>query len=377
MRLSPYGHPIVLWNLDFCRSATLDFNINMPGKTFIFTALRLLDTDMNYLTPPCRYYFSFSIDVAATLEMYCDGGDDAMLQKLSGLEGRKYAGYCIEKDPPTEGEGTFHTINIRPVQQGPTKPYPQDHYHARPWMCIPILPETTHPWSRTPLKLSKPLPWSNCYHPTCYDIRARIPKEIRNYSETPRLRSSSPTVNNPLIKDEELRKLLRAGVDEHRVFRILNGIEERPDICTDPPDDTSETCKTFLAKIPGIDDLEADDGFIPVLRIDHILTNVPEISNPLQLWEDRDLFRGVVREYQLSQYGPILRVGPEASVLDDALSKDNATSDPSHDSMKDFGSGSDYSDTYGVRSLPDTDEAFQTPARRRKGEYQLWLSRVA
>ncbi|KAK0440983.1 hypothetical protein EV421DRAFT_1813354 [Armillaria borealis] len=338
---------------------------------FISTTLRLLDVDMNYLTPPCRYYFAFSIDVAATLELYCDGGDDTMLQKLSGLESRKYAGYCIEKDPPTEGDGTFHTINIRPVQQGPTKPYPRDHYHARPWMCIPILPETAHPRSRTPLKLSKPLPWGNCYHPTCYDIRARIPKETRNYSETPRLRCSSPTVNIPLMQDEEFCKFLRAGVDEYRALRILNGIEERPDICMDPPDDTSDTCKTFLAKIPGIEDLEADDGFTPVLRIDHVLTNVPEISNPLELWEDRDLFRRVVREYQLSRYGPVLLVGPEGPALDDTLSKDDTTLEPSDDSMEDFGSGSDFSDTYGVRSLPDSDEASQTPARRRKGKWRI------
>ncbi len=93
------------------------------------------------------------------------------------------------------------------------------------------------------------------------------------------------------MQDEEFCKLLRAGVDEYRALRILNGMEERPDICMDPSDDTSETCKTFLANIPGIEDLEADDGFTPVLRIDHILTNVPEISNPLQLWEDRDLFQ--------------------------------------------------------------------------------------
>ncbi len=36
------------------------------------------------------------IDVAATLEVYCDGGDDTMLQKLDGLQDKKYAGYCLE-----------------------------------------------------------------------------------------------------------------------------------------------------------------------------------------------------------------------------------------------------------------------------------------
>ncbi|KAK0463693.1 uncharacterized protein EV420DRAFT_1745229 [Desarmillaria tabescens] len=326
---------------------------------------------MNYFTPPCRFYFTFSIDVAATLELYCDGGDDAMLQKLSSLESRKYAGYCIEKDPSTEGDIKFHTISIRPVQQGLTKPYPRDFPRSRPAMCIPILPETAHPRFRTPLKLSKPLPWSNCYHPTCFDIRARVPKEVRNYLQTPRLRSPSPALTKPLLQDEEFYHLLRAGVNEDRILRILDGIEQCPDICMDPPDDTSETCRTFLARIPGIDELEADNGFIPVLRIDHILTNVPEISDPSDLWEDRSLFRRVVREYQLSRYGPVLLVRPEEPILDDTLSKDDTTLEPSEDSMEDFGSGSDFSDTYGVRSLPDSDEVSQTLSHRRKGKWKI------
>lgn len=291
-----------------------------------------------------------------------------MLKKLSGLENKKYAGYCIERDLPTEGDNSFHTINIRPVQQGLTKRYPQDPYRARPAMCIPILPETFHPRSRTPLKLSKPLPWNNCYHPTCYDIRARIPKELRNYSETPRLRSSTPVINQPLIQDEEFYRLLRDGIGEDRVLRILDGTEERPDICIDTSDDPSETCTTFLAKIPGKEDLEADDGFTPVLRIDHNLTNVPEIYNPSELWEDRDLFRRIVHEYQLSRYAPVLLVGPQ----EPALSKDDITLEPSGDSMEDFGgSGSEASGSYGVRSLPDSDEVSQTPVRRRKSKWRV------
>ncbi len=47
------------------------------------------------LTPPYHHYFTFSIDVAATLELYCDGGDTAMLQKLDGVQDRQYAGYSF------------------------------------------------------------------------------------------------------------------------------------------------------------------------------------------------------------------------------------------------------------------------------------------
>ncbi len=51
------------------------------------------------VTPPLNHYFTFSIDVAATLELYCDGGDKTMLEKLDGVQSRQYAGYCTEVRP--------------------------------------------------------------------------------------------------------------------------------------------------------------------------------------------------------------------------------------------------------------------------------------
>ncbi len=48
------------------------------------------------LAPPLYTYITLSIDVAATLKLYCGGGDEAMLQKLDGLQDHKYAGYCLD-----------------------------------------------------------------------------------------------------------------------------------------------------------------------------------------------------------------------------------------------------------------------------------------
>ncbi len=48
------------------------------------------------LAPPLDTYFTFSIDVEATLDLYCDGGDEVMKEKLDGMQNRQYAGYCAE-----------------------------------------------------------------------------------------------------------------------------------------------------------------------------------------------------------------------------------------------------------------------------------------
>ncbi|KAK0441958.1 hypothetical protein EV421DRAFT_1811052 [Armillaria borealis] len=92
-----------------------------------------------------------------------------MLRKLDGLQDKKYAGYCLEVINPSEKDSKYYTVHIRPVQQGLTKPHPRKPQHARPAMCVPVLRATAHPRSREPLQVSKPLPWNDCYHPTCYN----------------------------------------------------------------------------------------------------------------------------------------------------------------------------------------------------------------
>ncbi|PBK92977.1 hypothetical protein ARMGADRAFT_1080176 [Armillaria gallica] len=58
----------------------------------------------NQVVPPWDSHFTFSIDVTATLEVYCDGGDDTMLQKLDGLQDKKHAGYWLEVTNASEEE---------------------------------------------------------------------------------------------------------------------------------------------------------------------------------------------------------------------------------------------------------------------------------
>ncbi|KAK0228977.1 hypothetical protein IW262DRAFT_1354084 [Armillaria fumosa] len=209
------------------------------------------------LAPPVSHYFTFSIDVEATLDLYCDGGDEVMKQKLEGIQNQQYAAT------------PYHVINMRPVQQGLTKPHSRKPQHTRPTMCVPILPTTAHPRNREPSG----------------------------------------------VEDSRYGKLLRAGLDDDRILQILDGQEDGPDT-----DDSSETdskiCKTLLAKIPGMDKPEEDYGFVLVIRIDHVLSNVPEVCDLSQLHGDVDLFLSIVEEYQLARYGFILLYPPEEPEFD-------------------------------------------------------------
>ncbi|KAK0183657.1 hypothetical protein F5146DRAFT_151568 [Armillaria mellea] len=250
------------------------------------------------LAPPLYTYFTFSIDVAATLKLYCGGGDDAMLQKLDGMQDRKYAGYCLDIVEADTEEPFYSIIRVRPLQQGLTKPHPRKPQYARPTMCIPVLPTTAHPKSRRPFKVARgPLPWENCYHPTCYDIRIRVLSERQDYFHSPSAGGHlTPELMDALTEDILHGELLsRPGLDHDKILRILNGQEEVPD--KDVPDDASQrstnsqASQIFLAEVPGCDQLEEDYNFAPVMRIGLVLSDVPEICDPSQLCGDLDLFQ--------------------------------------------------------------------------------------
>ncbi|KAG7448175.1 uncharacterized protein BT62DRAFT_930270 [Guyanagaster necrorhizus] len=328
--------------------------------------------------PPWFSYITFSIDVAATLDLYCDGGDEAMLRKLDGLEDRKYAGYCSEIQLPREP--TYHVIIIRPLQQGLTKPHPHRPQHARPSMCVPISPETAHPRSREPLEVTKPLPWSNCYHPTCYDVCVRIPTERRDYCQSSYVDGHLSLQHLKFLK-EDIRygQFLQAGLDDDHILRILDGQEDAP--ATDVPDDASETdslaSQMFLAKQPGSDKVEHELCFMPVMHFDHILSNVPEIADPSQLCGDLLLFQEIVQEYQLARYGSVLFDSPEDLPIDETPVCDNvssvytvytvASAESRASSTEDLSSGSP--DSHELDS--SLEESPEVPVPTRKGKWRV------
>ncbi|KAK0441973.1 hypothetical protein EV421DRAFT_1952707 [Armillaria borealis] len=339
------------------------------------------------LAPPLYSYITFSIDVVATLKLYCGGGDEAMLQKLDGLQDHKIcwlllgcASFCgFLKLPlkdslivePDEEESVYTVISVRPVQQGLTKPHPRKPQRARPTMCIPVLPTTAHPRSRKPSKVSKgPLPWENCYHPTCYDVWMRVPAEPQDYFQ-----SSSAAGNLSLQlmeafdEDKLYTQLLRTGLNDDRILRILDGQEEAPD--TDIPDDASQT------STDSCDRLEEDRIFVLVMRFDHVLSNVPEISDPSQLFGDMDLFQEIVQEHQLAHFGSAVFPQPEPEVditpFPDDYSVYSSESAASGTSTEDLDSDSPESHALELSLADESDVSSNptAPVPPRKGKWRV------
>ncbi|PBK92986.1 hypothetical protein ARMGADRAFT_143952 [Armillaria gallica] len=188
----------------------------------------------------------------------------------------------------------------------------------------------------------------------------------------------TPELMKAVREDKLHRELLRTGLDDDRILRILDGQEEVPD--TDVPDDASQTStdsqasQMFLATVPGCDKLEEDRIFVPVMRIDLVLTNVPEISDPSQLCGDLDLFQEIVLEYQLARYGSAVFPQPEPEMditpfPDDYYSLYSSESAASETSTEDL--NSDFRDSNALdSSLADESDVSSNPpapAPPRKG----------
>ncbi len=159
--------------------------------------------------------------------------------------------------------------------------------------CVPVFPSTAHPRSREPLQVSKPLPWNNCYHPTCYDICLRIPAEQRDHSQSP-YSNCSPELDKFIGEDMRYRQLLQAGLDDDRILQILDGQEEAPK--TDVPEDASQTssesqpARCFSARCRAVINWKISSSCLLYVSITSC-PNVPEISDPSQLCGDLDIFQ--------------------------------------------------------------------------------------
>lgn len=117
--------------------------------------------------PPVWAYCVISLDSDTTMDLFCDRLDEIARQEIAEQTGgfKRYVGICeriVESFPMPDRE--FHRIFWRPLQKGLTRSTPE--ILCEPHMCVPVLPNTVHPHNRKPLRTTKPLPWSNLYHPT-------------------------------------------------------------------------------------------------------------------------------------------------------------------------------------------------------------------
>ncbi|KAF8998057.1 hypothetical protein BDZ89DRAFT_1171094 [Hymenopellis radicata] len=235
-------------------------------------------------------FVAFSIDATATLQYYCQGGDVAAKEAIEQLVCKQYAGYCTQWYGFPDQDAAYNRIGLRLVQIGLTKPRPNrtDKFkHTTADMCVPILPATEHPLGRTPLPISKPLPWPNCYQTTMDDFDVLMMPEALDYSKSP-VFSPGTDFDISCFTSEDAKRALVSDGGEPDSESIQND-----DYAPDISDDVDAVEDIFFSST---DDPMWNKIFTPAVKVNPDLGVINVLSDPGDLWDEHAALKKVIDE---------------------------------------------------------------------------------
>ncbi|KAF9009184.1 hypothetical protein BDZ89DRAFT_1078695 [Hymenopellis radicata] len=260
-------------------------------------------------------FMAFSIDPAATLRYYCQGGDAVAKELAQDLACKQYAGYCVRQwngglpDP----EAAFNRMWLRPIQIGLTKPRPNrtDKFKRKTAdMCVPILPTTEHPLGRTPLPISHPLPWSNCYQPTMDDFDVLVEPQNYDYSNTPHFPSTAMSAISRYTSEDVTR------INAMEAECTVGALEAQGAVVNNNDSSDSDSIQSVGDYAPSLgDDIDAVENiffssvnapmwnkiFTPAIKINSDLGVIKVLSDPVELWDEHATLKRIVDECKARQ----------------------------------------------------------------------------
>ncbi len=186
-------------------------------------------------------------------------------------------------------EAAFNRMWLRPIQIGLTKPRPNltDKFKdATADICVPILPTTEHPLGRTPLPISHPLSWPNCYQPTVDDFDALVAPQNYDYSNTPHFSFAAESAISRYISDDVKR---------------IDAMDEECDALGAVVNSDSDSIQSVGDYGPSLsDDIDAVENiffssvnapmwnkiFTPAIKVNSDLGVIKVLSDPAELWDE-------------------------------------------------------------------------------------------
>lgn len=194
-------------------------------------------------------------------------------------------------------------------------------------MCVPVQPNAMHPFGREPLKLTRPLPWSDCYHDTLGGVDVRITTAMRPYSNVIKLPPREREyLCRPIDEDEQKmadsctktatvrlvhKNSVLRGPDSDNPALIprtgsLASLSRRStlgqtglhsnisDVSMVASGDNSEVDTTSaLHSLDTIYDitLGADEESLPVVDVWYDLSMVSRVTDPVHFYEDQEALK--------------------------------------------------------------------------------------
>jgi hypothetical protein len=225
-------------------------------------------------------YIAFTIDPEATFKHYFYPIDETTERHFRKFPQKTYVGYCsyVSLNSAqelvqglTEREQSsgiparnvmYNEISICPLQHGLTPP--DAALRITEDMCAPVAPESQHPKGRKPIKTNKPLPWSNCYHPTCMDVNVLLSTARVDYTHAFTIDSLDfgwmacyASEDGIARQDEDDRDYIDTNDDDSRSYVSSEQSEDSPgeDECVATDEDDPENVVPVVAFTPNLDSI--------------------------------------------------------------------------------------------------------------------------
>ncbi|KAK0184639.1 hypothetical protein F5146DRAFT_987870 [Armillaria mellea] len=189
------------------------------------------------MLPHFGEYVVLKLDPVASLGSL---NDPAVLKACKALKSKTYIACAINLCSFPLPGAKYVSLTATLVSQG--LPNSDMGRFIVPDMSVPISPETCHPLSRLPMKLSNPLPWPNCYHPTQATIKCRVHNDINIGDPWPEpkykmeLATDRLRLDQYFRQDADRRDALRLGQD----ITLSGGIDA---VGRASPGDESDECR--------------------------------------------------------------------------------------------------------------------------------------
>ncbi|KAJ7153427.1 hypothetical protein C8R43DRAFT_445453 [Mycena crocata] len=160
------------------------------------------------LVPAPAAFVVFTIDPVATVAALNDPVATAAARKMTM---RKYVGYVSKTINCFNWDAPYHTYSIQLIS--PTIPEPCLDDGITKEMYTPILPVTTHPLGRAPLRPKQALPWATSYQPSFMRTVVRVPVKVGDDADAVFLDSSDVIRHRRLLalEDAQRQDLLRSS----------------------------------------------------------------------------------------------------------------------------------------------------------------------
>ncbi|KDQ61955.1 hypothetical protein JAAARDRAFT_190662 [Jaapia argillacea MUCL 33604] len=244
-------------------------------------------------SPALKSIFVFWINPTATLNAHLRPElTDAEIAMVESLPVNRYVGFLNRIDGIPFDDDPFLACRLYFVTQGLQ---PTDHNRLLDsTMGVPIWPTTDHPLGREPLRLTNPLPWSDCYLHTTVSVHLRILAAEFFKSNIPARMPLSESLRLMSIQAEDLerQKTLSESravqvpkvAEQHNDQPVLQTIpthEEQPRYeSDDPQDDIGDILLAMMTT-------NTRDSKLPMVDASYDLSLLTEVPDPRGFFEDQ------------------------------------------------------------------------------------------